>query len=685
MPATAASPSVLFEDGLGKRHFTTGPAGDPLDVLVVSDELTVVPSFEAALRARPAQLATFQHAAFSRIRGLVRLGKAQRLGIVSDHVDGMRLSELLTVAERHLIPVPLDASVYLVRQLVTALAALHAAMSDTCHGAIAPERIVITPDAGIVVVDHVLGAALEQLRFSPERHWKELRIALPQTIGHPRFDEKTDLVQVGAVALALLLGRPLRNDEDPSVNRGLVSSARALGSNGELAPLPASLRAWLQKVLQQVPQRSFGTMSEALADLQAQTGLPGDEAGLAAFKTFVASCSAALIDEPATPPAESTAIVRVASVPPPAVAAATPASVAAGDEQESAPGTSLPAARDVVQPTGWWNAARVAQAKALVTHHTRAFAIGTAALVVMSLAGVAARMYASTPAPVASTGTLIVNTEPAGAAVVIDGRQRGMTPVTVALTSGEHVMVLGTDQDPRTVKLNIAPGAQLSQFYELPHAAPVHGQLQVRSDPPGAKVLVDGQNRGVAPLTVPDLAPGTHAVVLENEQGSVKEDVQVEAGATAALVVPMASPKAAAPTSGWIAVDSPGDLQLFENQQLLGTNKSDRIMLPPGSHTLDLVNDALGYRSSRTVQVNAGQGTRIKVDWPTGSLALNALPWADVWVDGQRVGQTPIGNVAVPIGVHDVVFRHPELGEQRFKATVTTGAPARLSADLRKK
>jgi hypothetical protein len=227
-------------------------------------------------------------------------------------------------------------------------------------------------------------------------------------------------------------------------------------------------------------------------------------------------------------------------------------------------------------------------------------------------------------------------------------------------------------------------GSQVSQFYELPHAAPASGQLLVRSDPPGAKVSVDGESHGVSPVTVDGLAPGTHVVSLENDLGAVKENVQIEAGATASLVVPMSAPKGA-PVSGWLTVDSPGDVQLFEGQQLLGSNKVDRIMLPIGRHDLDIVNDALGYRTSKTVQINPGQATRIKVDWPTGSLALNAQPWADVWVDGQRVGQTPMANITVPIGVHDIVFRHPDLGEQHFKTTVALGAPARVSADLRKK
>jgi hypothetical protein len=316
---------------------------------------------------------------------------------------------------------------------------------------------------------------------------------------------------------------------------------------------------------------------------------------------------------------------------------------------------------------------------AVVKRHARAFGIGAAALVVMSLAGVAAHMYASTPSTVAATGTLVVTTDPVGAPVVIDGRQSGNTPVTLALPAGDHVMVLGSG-DGRTVHLKIAPGAQVSQFYQLRDAArPVFGQLQVRSDPPGAKVSVDGTSRGVAPVTVDSLAPGTHVVQLENELGAVKEN-----GGTASLLVPMTAPKGAQ-LYGWITIDSPGDVQLFENQQLLGNNKIDRIMLPVGRHDLQIVNDGLGFRSSRSVEIAAGQVTHVKVDWPMGTLALNALPWADAWVDGQRVGQTPMANIQVPIGVHEIVFRHPELGEQHFKTTVTFGVPARVSVDLRKK
>jgi len=124
---------------------------------------------------------------------------------------------------------------------------------------------------------------------------------------------------------------------------------------------------------------------------------------------------------------------------------------------------------------------------------------------------------------------------------------------------------------------------------------------------------------------------------------------------------------------------------VLENKELLGSSSVDRIMAPVGRHDLEIVNDSLGFRETHTVTVAPGQVSVIAVNWPKGSMALNALPWAEVWVDGQRVGETPVGNLAVPIGPHEVVFRHPDLGEQQFKATVTLGTPARVTADLRKK
>jgi hypothetical protein len=231
--------------------------------------------------------------------------------------------------------------------------------------------------------------------------------------------------------------------------------------------------------------------------------------------------------------------------------------------------------------------------------------------------------------------------------------------------------------------VTITAGTQVSQYIELPKVT-AFGQLQVRSEPAGAAVTVDGIPRGKAPVLVESLAAGEHSVVLEADGANIKQTVAVEAGMTASLVVPLTAADNA-PVSGWVAVSAPVELQIFENKRLIGTSQSERLMVTAGRHDLELVNETLGYRQVRTVTVPAGRVAPIRVEWPKGTIAINALPWAEVWIDGEKVGETPIGNLSLAIGPHEILFRHPELGEQHFATTVTLRAPARVSVDLRKK
>jgi hypothetical protein len=108
------------------------------------------------------------------------------------------------------------------------------------------------------------------------------------------------------------------------------------------------------------------------------------------------------------------------------------------------------------------------------------------------------------------------------------------------------------------------------------------------------------------------------------------------------------------------------------------------LLLALGAHELELVNESVGYRVVRSVTIQSGRQASLRIDPPQGTLNVNAVPWAEVWIDNQRVGETPIGNVQVPIGTREIVFRHPELGERRTRVLVTMKQPARVSVDLRK-
>jgi serine/threonine protein kinase len=815
---------VAFEDGLGERLYAVGAANEPLEVLKISNELSCVSIFEEALREQAARLADFRHEAFGRVRAVERLDpRSSTIVVISDHVRGVRLSEVLAGARKRSIPLEYNAAAWLIRQLVSAIAAFHDSGPGVVHGAIAPERLVVTPDGRLVVVEYVLAPALEEMHFSWERYWRELGIALPRPIGLSRFDQTADVTQLAAVALALLLGRPLAADEYPHKIADVLDSATARQVDGS-EPLPGAMRTWLRRALHIEPRAAFASALDAQAELDRVLDVQ-DVAGRLALRSFLSRYAAAMAlerqlasqakteavqpkvepvlaevppapvaeepepeaepivvaapvavesvddehddslaadsvetplfaaraalddesdddavaaeadadadadaeaDEPAFEPAASVRPFPAPApfVPPPApplgAASVTPftprASAVGGGAGEKAPAEL----RVPLPESGPWaspgpepkavttkepdmprfeptvsepKSTSVPSGAARATRGRPAWQSPWAAAAVLVLIAVTTGVTIlgrKSPAPAAtptSTGTLEIGTNPNGVAVFIDGANRGTTPLTVTLSPGAHEVELVTDTDRRKVPVTMKAGAHMSHFIEMPKTPAGMGDLLVRTDPSKATVSVDGRMVGRSPVTVKGLTAGTHRVVLENESGSFSDDVVIEAGATASLVVPMTKQPAAAGAnvSGWIAINAPADLQVYEGGRLVGSSKSDRIMVAVGRHELEMVNEALGYRSTKTVDVTPGQVAAVRPDWPKGSIAVNALPWAEVSIDGDRVGETPIGSISLPIGTHDIVFRHPELGERRTSATVTTGAPTRVSMDMRAK
>jgi len=221
----------------------------------------------------------------------------------------------------------------------------------------------------------------------------------------------------------------------------------------------------------------------------------------------------------------------------------------------------------------------------------------------------------------------------------------------------------------------------VSQYLELPET-PSAGSLLVQSDPPGARVMVDGVEHGVAPVSVADLPPGDHEVVLQAQGGApVRQHVVIQAGVTSSVLAPVAA--AQGPVSGWLSVKAPMTMEIRERGRLLGTTDSDRLMMSAGRHEVELVNETLGYRATKVIQVPPGKVVPLAIELPQGTINLNAAPWAEVWIDGRRVGETPIGNLAIAIGPHEILFRHPQFGERKQAVSVTVNMPVRLSVDMK--
>ena len=285
----------------------------------------------------------------------------------------------------------------------------------------------------------------------------------------------------------------------------------------------------------------------------------------------------------------------------------------------------------------------------------------------------------------AATGSLTIESDPSGLAVLSAGVEKGRTPLTLALAPGTHQFELVRDGAARQpLSVSIQRGATVVHHVKFEAApAAATGTLVVTTDPAKLRVTVDGVAQGLSPVTIEALPAGSHKVDVHSATGVLTRSVDIVAGQAASVIVTAA---AAAPTqgAGWLAVASPVPVQLFEGSDLIGTSESPRLMLPSGRHSITVVNKPLGYSEAKVVQVPVNGSTTLKVELPRAPMNLNALPWAQAWIDGVAVGETPIGKHLVTIGSHEVVFRHPDLGERRQTVVVTLASPARVSVDMRK-
>lgn len=254
------------------------------------------------------------------------------------------------------------------------------------------------------------------------------------------------------------------------------------------------------------------------------------------------------------------------------------------------------------------------------------------------------------------------------------GRRSAALPWKIAAAAGV-IIAIGAFAgrpylDGRTDEPGTPPAAASPEPAVV--AAAATGGLQIDTQPTGATVLLDGEDVGRTPLKLDAVKPGRHVVTLSTDSATVRRNVRIEAGKVVTLDVPV--------YSGWVAIYSPIPLHVTESGRSLGTTETTRLMLSPGRHELTFTNRELGYSAKQTVEIVPGEERVLNLE-PKGTVSVNALPWAEVWVDGTRMGETPLANLEVPLGTREFVFKHPTFGERRITTVITAKAPP-ISVDF---
>jgi hypothetical protein len=167
------------------------------------------------------------------------------------------------------------------------------------------------------------------------------------------------------------------------------------------------------------------------------------------------------------------------------------------------------------------------------------------------------------PASAAPTqaARLTVISTPTHAAVTVNGRWRGRTPLTLdtlrfgnynvrvvqpGFSASNEDVVLSARQPMRTLSVHLqpvsargpsTPSSSTSARGSTPPSvretgsSSYSGRIYVDSRPRGAKVLIDGKMMGTTPASIPDIPIGSHVVRLELEDHRAwTTSTQVSAG-----------------------------------------------------------------------------------------------------------------------------------------------------------
>lgn len=815
--ASASTPEVPgFIDHLGDRFIVPQPSGSLLELLYFRPDLAAAPFFEPAVKERLARLANFRHSSYTRARRLQRSDERAGVALVSTHVPGRRLAEILQISARASLRPSAPAALALARQLMTAVALMHDYGPDIFHGAITPERLILPGDGRLVVSEYVLGEVFQQAvsAWGVPAVWRDWGVPMLADTRLGRYGRRVDLLQIGMVVLTFLLGRPLSAADYPEGLRRLLDEAcEAAAKAGWPAP---EARAWLSSMLSPERPDAFRTLVEAqkgfaaacaaasaagevspaalqafvdlcesaawkqpgdlarpstptpptlmsaaamLEAVSAQAGAPAADDPIASLSGDVPAAAEPLSEEASSPDtdwftprvdyhqyeqAESCEVVPAFPLEPeaspvqpqelgsgtsdsepaeagdvelpatrleeeagggapivasPDPAPGTPASPVGVEEPPAleAPAASPPPRPDTAEPPAAERggpprpATPVASAssprataprgtRGLSGRHQsrwRTFAIAASAVLLIGLAAVVAPIaWTRVMGGGLPTGQLAVESVPPGAEVTLDGKAVGRTPVSLEAAAGQHHVEIRLGGSSRSEWVSVPEDGRLVHKVSLPEALE-HGSLEIATDPRGGEVWLDGTSRGKSPVRIDGLAPGPHRISASGPFGQVEEQEVVVVGGTVTPVT--------VPTVGWLRIKSPYSLEVSEKGRVFGETSGEALMVPAGRHHFDLANASLALKVRQFVEVPAGKVVTVPFEAPMGMMNLTSDEPAEVWLDGRLIGQTPLTTLPTTLGRHEVVFRHPRLGDVSYTVNVTLAAPVRLTVTFNKR
>jgi hypothetical protein len=153
----------------------------------------------------------------------------------------------------------------------------------------------------------------------------------------------------------------------------------------------------------------------------------------------------------------------------------------------------------------------------------------------LSIAAVLTRIVPQPTTQPPPNGSIAITSIPSGAEVFIDGWQSGIAPIIISeILPGNHqVTLVSKGYDNWSHIVSIGSGRMSAINAELVATKEITGSLAVITDPAGAEIFIDGDFKGVSPVTIPGLSPGIHVVLSTlKEYANTTTNISIIGGQT---------------------------------------------------------------------------------------------------------------------------------------------------------
>jgi serine/threonine-protein kinase len=526
--------------------------------------------------------------------------------LAMDFLVGHDLADVIARSQIIARPFPRELALYIVGEVLEGLAYAHAKRDaagrplELVHRDISPSNIMISEAGEVKILD--FGIARSKLRDFRTRtgvvKGKPGYMAPEQTLG-ASLDARVDIFACGVMLHELLTGRRPFQPQD-------ADDGAAATATPSFADAP-ELVAVIDRATSPDPADRFAgasEMSRAITEVLDLENLRPVAADLARHVDSLFETPAPTRDWSQQAEAFDRRLAALAD------------EVSGDSRTEPGDPTASPVTEPLGTPAGPRSPGRRRKLVGLIVL-TIAVA-GAAALVAerfweqdQSRSGPAGNV-ATGPA---ATSEVQVRTRPAGASVAVDGRNvEGVTPLSLELEDGAHDIEIRRDGSSSVRRRVEARSGQIVVLDVT--LAPVPGTLSITSDPGGAAVTLDGQERGHTPLDIDGIdRDRTYRIGLSlPDHETWNMEVSLDGAERRSLEVALVRTPVKTQPPGFLSVNAHPWAVVQLDGQRLGETPIVKRSVRAGRHVLLLSNPARGVEVRRVITVQPNEDARVSVD-----------------------------------------------------------------------